>query len=98
MHPDCLTEADIRQIDPLFLLRQFHGYYETRRNPAGTRLAPLVGYAGKYRASDGTMKQYVGDVYANFARAEEHPLVLTTWAGMMTARLLELKPTLILGM
>lgn len=52
--------------DPLEILRRCDGYYER----AGK--GPLVGYAGR----DGQNRQYVGMVYANFAKAERHGNVL----------------------
>jgi orotate phosphoribosyltransferase len=42
----------------------------------GKRLGPLVGYAQKY---DG-VRQWVGDVYANFSKAEIYPRVLMAFA------------------
>jgi len=52
--------------DPLAILKRCDGYYE--RPPGG----PLVGYAGR----DDQGRQYVGTVYANFAKAERHGDVL----------------------
>jgi len=63
------------------------GYYECPKGPDGRRLGPLVGYAGKYQAPDGTQKQWVGEVYANFAMAETHPHVLKFFAGCLAMRL-----------
>lgn len=65
-----------REEDPLKLLARCGGYYECPKDPDGKRLGPLVGYAGKYIDSGGKEKQYVGDVYANFAKAERHAPVL----------------------
>lgn len=55
---------------PLALLAQCGGYYE--QPPGG----PLVGYAGRY----GDGKQFVGRIYANFAKAERNGLVLRHFA------------------
>ena len=40
----------------------------------------MVGYAGKYPDNEGGERQYVGDVYVNFAKAEEHPTLLEDFA------------------
>ncbi len=56
----------------LELLARCGGYYKCPRDTHGDRLGPLVGYAGKY---DGE-HQWVGDIYANFAKAERHSPVL----------------------
>ncbi|MBX4204915.1 MAG: hypothetical protein KW788_01845 [Candidatus Doudnabacteria bacterium] len=98
MHPDCLTEADIRQTEPLKLLRLVGGYYLCPKDAHGRRLGKLVGYSAVYEAPNGTKKQYVGDVYANFALVEQHPIILQTWASMMADELAMVRPTLILGM
>lgn len=57
-------------------------YYSRPKGPTGEFYGPLVGYAGKYELG----KQYVGDVYIDFAKIEEkawalyenvaHPLAL----------------------
>ena len=52
----------------------------------GLRLGPLVGYAGKYQAPDGSQKQWVGEIYANFAKAEEHPGALFHFASCLKDR------------
>lgn len=71
---------------PLEILARCGGYYECPVDGNGRRLGPLVGYAGRYEASDGLQKQYVGDVYANFAEAEQYPHVMVRFAGMMLER------------
>ena len=64
------------------------GYYECPRNKGtGERLGPLVGYAGTYDGPDGKELQFVGDVYANFAKAEPHANVLNFFAGCLAIRL-----------
>jgi len=75
--------------DPLKTLFNCGGYYRCPKDSNGARLGPLVGYAGKYKASDGTEKQWVGDVYANFAKAEEYPSVLYRFAQDMAPKLLD---------
>lgn len=62
--------------DPLLVLRELGGYYECRKRADGTRLTPMVAYAGTYDEG----KQYVGDVYANFAQAERFPAVMQHYA------------------
>lgn len=54
--------------DWLNFLKQYHGYYECPKDKDGKRLGPLVGYAGR----DKFGRQYVGDVYANFAKVERN--------------------------
>jgi len=61
-------------------LRRCNGYYECPKDEKGKRLGPLVGYAGTYETESGEKRQYIGDVYANFAMAEEYPHVLTYFA------------------
>ncbi|MBI3255984.1 MAG: hypothetical protein HYZ63_03365 [Candidatus Andersenbacteria bacterium] len=63
--------------DPLGLLQALGGYYY---QPPGGK---LVGYAGTYEDATGAQKQWVGRVYANFARADRYPLVPYTWAQDM---------------
>ncbi len=58
---------------PLDLLKRCGGYYECPKDANGKRLGPLVGYAGR----DENEKQFVGDVYVNFAKAERHAPILT---------------------
>ncbi len=65
-------------------LKNCGGYYACPKDPDGKRLGPLVGYAGSYKAPNGSQKKYVGDVYANFAKAEIHPNVLKFFAEKLT--------------
>ena len=67
--------------DPLDLMRDAGAYYEAPRDAAGRRAGPLVGYAGK----DPAGRQYVGDVYVNFARAERRPALLQVFARRLLA-------------
>src|SRR3990167_1520564 len=60
--------------DPLGLLQKLGGCY--LRPPGG----PLVGYAGTYDDEAGVPKNYVGELYANFAMAEQWPSVMDMWA------------------
>jgi len=75
------------------------GYYCCPKNNTGKRLGPLVGYAGKYDAPDGTEKRFVGDVYWNFARVEQCPEILDYFAAVLAKniRQTDLKPTLLLA-
>jgi orotate phosphoribosyltransferase len=65
---------------PLKTLHGCGGFYTCPKDDDGKRRGPLVGYAGEYEATDGTKKQWVGDIYANFAKAEEYPFVLYHFA------------------
>ncbi len=67
--------------DPLGLLKELGGYY--LRPPGG----PLVAYAGKYPDGDGE-KNFVGELYANFAKAERLPKIMSQWAAQLTFRAL----------
>ncbi|MFH0830802.1 MAG: hypothetical protein V1895_01960, partial [Parcubacteria group bacterium] len=71
--------------DSLTMLKELGGYYEVRRDPNGKRLSPLVGYAGRYETPDGP-KQYVGDIYANFAKAERFSSVRTHFLTLLLQR------------
>jgi len=63
------------------------GYYECPKDSQGNRLGPLVGYAGTYECLGGKPLQFVGDVYANFAKAEPHANVLKYFANCLSMRL-----------
>lgn len=65
--------------DHLETLKRCGGYYRCPTAP-DARLGPLVGYAGKYKDASGAEKAYVGEVYYNFAMAEELPHVLDHYA------------------
>src|SRR3989344_1382539 len=67
------------QDDPLGLLNALGGCY--LRPPGG----PLVGYAGTY-SSEGKDLNFVGELYANFAKAERFPAVITRWARKILAK------------
>jgi orotate phosphoribosyltransferase len=73
--------------DPIEILKAVEGYYECPRDAEGNRIGKLVGYAGKYEAADGTRKQYVGDVYINFARAEQYPIVMEHFMQILKKKL-----------
>jgi len=70
--------------DPLETLRLCGGYYTCPKDEDGKRLGPLVGYAGKYKSEDGSEYQWVGDIYANFAKAEVYPHVLRDYAEKLS--------------
>jgi adenine/guanine phosphoribosyltransferase-like PRPP-binding protein len=63
----------------LEVLKRLGGYYNCPKDPEGKRLGPLAGYAGTYSedgTDEGKQLAYVGDLYANFAKAEEWPVVM----------------------
>ena len=66
---------------PLDLMREAGAFYECPRGPDGRRLGPLVGYAGR----DAEGRQYVGDIYVNFARAESRPALLAVFSRQLGA-------------
>ena len=76
-----------REGSALDLLRGAGAFYECPKGPEGRRLGPLVGYAGR----DDTGRQYVGDVYVNFAQAERHPTLLAAFSRQLTQALSERK-------
>lgn len=67
--------------DPLAVLRKCGGFYECPKAPDGTRLGPLVGYAGTYDPEK--TKHFVGDAYANLAKAEMYPNVFDWYARQL---------------
>lgn len=71
----------------LEILQRCGGYYSCPKSPDGIRLGPLVGYAGTYDGPDGKKLQFVGDIYANFAKAEPHANVLKFFAGCLAVKL-----------
>lgn len=74
------------QNDPLRILYELGGFYECPKDKEGKRLGPLVGYAGKYTGEDGSARQYVGDIYANFSVLEQYPILLYRLANIMTIK------------
>lgn len=70
------------------ILRRCGGFYECPKDSYGKRLGPLVGYAGTY-TEEGTSekRQYVGDIYCNFAMAEEFPQVMAYFAEVLAEKI-----------
>jgi len=61
-------------------IKNCNGFYQTPKSQDGKRLGPLVGYAGKYDAGDGTEKHYVGEIFFNCAKLEQWPGILASYA------------------
>lgn len=78
--------------DHLETMRRCGGFYQCPKDPDGARLGPLVGYAGKYTDKDGSQKQWVGDVYANFAKAEQFPHILHHFAQAIEEKMKKMLP------
>lgn len=78
MMPPLDVNALIRkaELNPLEQLQELGGCYLCPKDESGKRLGPLVGYAGR----DGQGRQLVGDIYVNFALAEEIPALMFSWA------------------
>jgi adenine/guanine phosphoribosyltransferase-like PRPP-binding protein len=76
-----------REESPFEVLTRCGGYYECPKDARGRRQGPLVGYAGR----DEKGRQYVGDIYVNFAKAERHLPVLTDTAEKISFRLANLE-------
>jgi len=73
---------------PLDLLAKCGGYYECPKGESGKRLGPLVAYRGTYGPDD-DKKRFVGDVYVNFAKAEQWPFAANHFAKCLMAKLSE---------
>jgi len=74
MHIHNLLKAkpEMEPEEILFLLDSYYSCPKDKKDENGKRLGPLVGYAGKYAEN----KQYVGDIYLNFAPVEEYWFIL----------------------
>lgn len=70
----------------LDVVRNVGGFYRCPKDKNGKRLGPIVGYAGR----DEKGRQFVGDVYVNFAMAERHGQILSRMALMVRDKILEL--------
>jgi orotate phosphoribosyltransferase len=67
------AEEKIKQKLYLDALYEIGGYYQCPKDVDGKRLGHLVGYAGRYGSDN---KQFVGENYINFAKAEEYTTIL----------------------
>lgn len=82
-----VRQIDVSEVCKMNLLEALDacgGYYKCPRDSDGERIGPLVGYAGKDPV---TNKNYVGNVYANFAMMEEWPTVLDHFAKVLYGEL-----------
>lgn len=77
------TITPVHRERPIDTLARCDGYYECPKDASGKRWGPLAGYAGR----DEKGRQYVGDVYVNFAKAERHLPVLRNFAEKLTFKL-----------
>lgn len=82
-----MARIKIHSSDHLETLRRCGGFYECPKDGRGNRLGPLVGYAGTYEDANGVEKHFVGDIYANFAKAEEHWHVVEHFARQLVSQL-----------
>jgi|GEM_PF-92845 len=94
-----VSESLIIPNDPLATLKNFEGYYCSRKNPDGSFVGPLVAYAGLYDDGQGGKKNKVGAEYFNFAKLEENPIGRTAIAALIAnnMRQKEIKTTVIAG-
>ena len=69
--------------EPLEILRCCGGFYSCPKDGDGKRLGPLVGYAGRYGPDK---KQYVGDIYANFAAIEPYSVMVQHLAQRLVVK------------
>ena len=77
-----ISSAIQKKSSPMEIQKICGGYNSCHKDENGKRLGPLVGYNGRYETAEGD-KQWVGDIYANFAKAEEYPWVLEYFAEQM---------------
>jgi orotate phosphoribosyltransferase/orotidine-5'-phosphate decarboxylase len=84
--------------DPVATLVSCGGFYESPKDDSGAYIGPLVGYAGKYKADDGSEKNYVGHCYFNVAKAEENPTVRSAFARLLALKFEGVSPDVLLGM
>lgn len=92
MKKDILTILRNNMNRPIPLLKELDGYYECPKDAEGKRLGYLVGYAARYDTDFygnklAEPKQYVGDLYFNFAKMEERPVVLNDLASRLDMEL-----------
>lgn len=80
--------------DPLDVLFDLDGLYECPKSPDEKRQGPLVAYAGR----DEDDRQFVGDLYANFAEAEQWPDIYDAWRTRFFGELNELSIDTYMGM
>lgn len=76
---------------PLEALKLLGGYYNCLKDGTSDPGGPLVGYAGKYDAG-GKELAYVGHLYANFAKAEQWPVLMKQFGrdlGLMISGFLQ---------
>lgn len=69
--------------DDLATLVNCEAFY-ARPTVLGKLHGPLVAYHGTYDGPGGEKKRYVGDVFVNFAKAEQYPIILDYFAGRLT--------------
>lgn len=72
----------------LDVLKKCNGYYESPVDENGKYLGPLVAYAGTYETLEG-LKNKVGFIYFNFARAESKYDVRTLFGNEMGRKIAE---------
>lgn len=85
--------------DPLGTLKNCEGFYRSPTDPTGYYLGPLVAYAKKYYDSEGNLKNMVGYVYLNFAKAEQYPEVREYFANSLKdeIKVADIKADVVLG-
>jgi len=92
--------TDLLEVNPLLVLRNCEGYYESpRKGTGGDYTGPVVAYAKKYDDGAGEQKNMVGFVYLNFAKAEQYPAVRKYFADRIAEkfRMFNLEADLALG-
>ena len=94
-----ISESLISSHDPLRTLKNCDGFYESPKDENGKYVGPVVGYAKKYDAGAGVMKNMVGFVYLNFAKAEQLPEVRRHFAELIVEKAVAMgiKANVVLG-
>lgn len=67
--------------DILSALKWCGGFYRCPKDASNERIGPLVAYAATYKSPSGEKLHLVGDVYANFAKMEQHDYLLYLFAS-----------------
>ncbi len=88
--------------EPLEVLADLDGFYERPGATENESAGPVVGYAGKYRENpdhpSSRELQWVGEIYANFAEAEQWPDIYDAWFLRIKPSLEELSIDTYMGM
>lgn len=82
MPPLDIHLATEENLKPMDIIHACNAYYEGPTDGQGNFSGPLVGLAGTYD-DNGAAKNFVSNVYCNFAKVEEHPAQLKKFAQLI---------------